>query len=323
MEEPKVSIIVLNWNNWEDTIECLESLFQINYGNYDVIMVDNGSEDDSINRIKDYANGKLKVKSDFFEYKYDNKPLKSFELEKDKIESIKSKNNNSNFKKNLFIMKNGRNYGFAEGNNIGIDFSLKVLKPDFILLLNNDIVVSKNFLIKLINVIKTNKNIAIVGPKNYYYDFYGRKNVETAMGGYINWLSYPGYHFLEDSVGTGGPIELDWVTGASMLIRADLPNIFLGKEFFFGAEDVDLCARVKEEGYDILLVPTSEIWHKISTSRYKKFDSYFKIFKNNFKSNFNLVKKHQRFYPLFFILYTLQMTFVYYPKKIINRERSK
>lgn len=321
--EPKVSIIVLNWNNWPDTIECLESLFQINYSNYDVILVDNGSDDDSIERIKDYSNGKLEVKSDFFEYDHTNKPLKLIELEEDQFENIKS-DNYSNSEKNLFIIKNQENYGFAEGNNIGIDFSLKILKPDFVQLLNNDIVVSKNFLTELINVIKSDDNIAIVGPKNYYYDFEGRKDVETAMGGYINWLSYPGYHYLEESLeDEESPIELDWITGASLLIRADLPNIFLGKEFFFGAEDIDLCTRFKEEGYKILLVPTSEIWHKISTSRYKKFNNYFKIFKNNFASHYNLVKKHQRFYHPFIILYIIQMTFIYYPKKIINKELSK
>ena len=43
---PKVSIIILNWNGVEDTIECLESLKKITYKNYEVIVVDNGSEGD-------------------------------------------------------------------------------------------------------------------------------------------------------------------------------------------------------------------------------------------------------------------------------------
>ena len=44
----KVSIIILNWNKWKDTIECLESLYQINYPNYEVIVVDNGSQNDDM-----------------------------------------------------------------------------------------------------------------------------------------------------------------------------------------------------------------------------------------------------------------------------------
>lgn len=50
---PKVAIIVLNWNGWRDTIECLESLQRITYPNYQIIVVDNGSTDDSVERIKE------------------------------------------------------------------------------------------------------------------------------------------------------------------------------------------------------------------------------------------------------------------------------
>ena len=62
MISPNVTIIILNWNGWEDTIECLESLYQINYSNFDVIVLDNNSRDESWDKIKDYAQGKLEVK---------------------------------------------------------------------------------------------------------------------------------------------------------------------------------------------------------------------------------------------------------------------
>ena len=48
MEEPKVSIVVLNWNGKKDTEECLHSLEKIKYENYDVVLVDNGSQDGSV-----------------------------------------------------------------------------------------------------------------------------------------------------------------------------------------------------------------------------------------------------------------------------------
>jgi len=49
---PKVAIIILNWNGWRDTIECLESLQRLTYPNYQIIVVDNGSTDDSVVRIR-------------------------------------------------------------------------------------------------------------------------------------------------------------------------------------------------------------------------------------------------------------------------------
>ena len=63
---PKVVIIILNWNGWKDTIECLESLYHITYPNYTVILVDNGSVDDSIEQIRSYCAGKIQVESTFF-----------------------------------------------------------------------------------------------------------------------------------------------------------------------------------------------------------------------------------------------------------------
>jgi GT2 family glycosyltransferase len=50
---PRVSILVLNWNNWRDTNECLASLQSLEYPNWDAIVLDNGSTDDSIERIRE------------------------------------------------------------------------------------------------------------------------------------------------------------------------------------------------------------------------------------------------------------------------------
>ncbi|HPX78231.1 MAG TPA: glycosyltransferase, partial [Methanobacterium sp.] len=62
---PLVSIIILNWNGWQDTLECLESVFQIDYPNYQVILVDNNSQDQSLEKIRKYTQGKITVKSPF------------------------------------------------------------------------------------------------------------------------------------------------------------------------------------------------------------------------------------------------------------------
>ena len=75
MSDPSVSIIILNWNGWFDTVECLESIYNLNYSNYQVIVVDNNSSDDSIQKINDYTMGKLEVKSNFFKYDPNDKPI--------------------------------------------------------------------------------------------------------------------------------------------------------------------------------------------------------------------------------------------------------
>jgi len=52
---PKVATIILNWNGWPDTIECLESVERLTYPNYEVVLVDNGSVDDSVARIREWV----------------------------------------------------------------------------------------------------------------------------------------------------------------------------------------------------------------------------------------------------------------------------
>ena len=88
MDSPRVSIIVLNWNGWSDTIECLESLYQIAYPNYDVIVVDNGSADDSVRNLEMYAEGRIEVKSRFIKYNMNNKPISVMQYLKNESDGI-------------------------------------------------------------------------------------------------------------------------------------------------------------------------------------------------------------------------------------------
>ena len=82
---PRVVIIILNWNGWADTIECLESLYKIEYSNYNLILVDNASNDDSIEKIKEYCSGKLMPKSSYFKYTDKNKPISVKEIDYNEI----------------------------------------------------------------------------------------------------------------------------------------------------------------------------------------------------------------------------------------------
>ena len=183
MNYPPVTIIILNWNNWRDTVECLESVFQIDYPNYHVILVDNGSTDDSIQKIREYCEGSLSVKSMFFEYKQNNKPIKLLEIDEKSLEDVEfteeAIKNIMDLEPNrrLILIKNEKNYGFAEGNNIGIKFALKYLKPAYILLLNNDVVVEKNFLTELVNVFSIDPKIGIAGSLILPYDVNAKKDI--------------------------------------------------------------------------------------------------------------------------------------------------
>ncbi|UTB33260.1 MAG: glycosyltransferase family 2 protein [Methanobacterium sp. ERen5] len=261
MEDPLVAIIILNWNGWKDTIECLESVFQVNYPNYCVVLVDNHSTDESMQKIVDYANGNEPVKSKFFEYNPINKPLQFVKV-KECSETIQNQNNQ------LFIIENNINEGFAEGNNIGMKFAAETLNPEYYLLLNNDTIVKNDFLKHLIDESEKDVKIGILGPKIYYYD---HPNIIWSVGGKIDWNFARGLHIGINEVDHGQYDEIskfDYINGAALLLKDEIVNKvgLLNKNLFLYFEETDLALRAKSHGYRSLYVPRAEVWHKISQS---------------------------------------------------------
>ena len=297
----KVSIIILNWNGWKDSIECLESVYQMDYKNFNVVLVDNGSEDESINMIRKYCLGDLKIKSNFYNQNIDNKPLELIEYTNIEVESLFEENNlfnNSKSNKKLILIKNDRNYGFSEGNNIGIKFSLETLNPNYILLLNNDTVVDKNSLNELVSFLCNNKNVGIVGPKVYYYD---DPEQIAYIGHNINLCTARRSDPEVES--HSSPIKIDYVVGCGLLIKADVIKDIgiLDTDYFLYYEDADWCLRARKSGYDIFYVPTSRIWHKIPLKPNRSMHSYYYGNRNSFL----LVKKNNYSKKIFILLYSL------------------
>ncbi len=265
----RVAIIILNWNGWKDTIECLESLYQINYYNFDVIVVDNDSHDESLEKIRDYASGRINVISDFLAYNSNNKPIKILEYTNEESEHLKDETKFLNLQsKKLFLIKNYANYGFAEGNNIGIRFVVNTLNPNYILLLNNDTVVDQDFLKEMVSIGETSKEIGIIGPKIYYYN---EKNTIWCIGGKINWKLARGLHVGINEVDKGQYNEIsefEYVSGSAFLIKREVVDEIglMDKQFFLYFEESDWALRAAQKEYRIIYAPKAEIWHKVSKS---------------------------------------------------------
>ncbi|WP_292474698.1 glycosyltransferase family 2 protein [Methanosphaera sp.] len=317
MTKPLVSIILLNWNGYEDTLEALESLYQINYPNYNVIVADNNSINDSIEKIKEYALGNIRVETEYTKY-VDNKPIKLTIVNEGEYSEID--NTSDENEKKLLLIKNNENYGFAKGNNIAIDYTIKYDNPDYILLLNNDTIVDPNFLEKMINVAQNDSKIGLLGPKFYYYDYEGSHETIWCIGSVVDLDHFPGHHSIMEEPDydlTQDVIECDWVSGAGALIKTEaMPESYLSTEFFFGCEDVDLAISIKEKGYKVVTVMDSIIWHKVGMSRHK--NSTFKTEYNHIKTNLQFIKKHKSNYYINLPKYYYQILKLYI-KAIINK----
>ncbi len=252
-KDPKVAIIILNWNGWKNTVECLESLYQIDYSNYQIILIDNGSKDGSVERIQDYANGKINVESKFFQYDSTNKPLKLIDPATRKAPL--------QFNKELLLIENKVNYGFAEGTNIGLRLAQKQI-AEYVVVLNNDIVVNSRFLSEMVTESEKTPSIGIAGPTIYYYD---RPTIVDFAGEDITLWRVKGKEYCSKSAQLR---EVDKIEGSCMLIRRSLLDkigLFYPK-FWAYWEETDLCFRAKKAGYKVVYLPKPEVWHKVASS---------------------------------------------------------
>jgi len=288
-ECPEVTIIILNWNGWRDTVDCLDTILAIGYPRYNTIIVDNGSTDDSVVEIKKWVKEKCEAQSEFSSHEKKSQPVTVVEYNRREIEINGGFNRDELSPRTpspgpltITIIRNEKNYGFAEGNNIGINYALGK-GSDYILLLNNDTTVDSNFLYELVRIGEVNSRVGIVGPKIYVFD---EPNRIWAAGGTISWWCGKTKHRFANEVDRGQAEDVksvEYVTGCALLIKRKVVEEIglLDREYFAYFEDADWCLRANRKGYLIYYVPSSNIWHKISSTSILQSDFYNYYFARN------------------------------------------
>lgn len=265
----KVYIILVNYNGWQDTIECLESLFKIDYPHYQIVVVDNDSPNESIKYITAWAEGSLAIQEQestifkSFVMPYSKKPISYVLYNREEAEKGGNKANESKYKNPLVIIQSGYNGGFSFGNNVGIQYALARNDADYILLLNNDTIVKSDFLTELLKGATSSSSIGITGAKIYYYD---EPNKLWFNGGTFNeWFGRVAHIRKEIKKSTS---YCSFITGCCMLIKKEilLKVGLLDESYFMYVEDVDYCYTVREAGYKLNIAHDAVIWHKVGAS---------------------------------------------------------
>ena len=217
----KTAVVILNWNG-KDWLEKFIPTVVRYSSDAEIIIADNGSTDDSLSFLVD------------------------------------------NFSK-VKIVDNQENLGFAGGYNKALNH----IHAEYYVLLNSDVEVCENWLSPIINLMDSDKNIAACQPK--LLDYNNRKKFEYAgaSGGFIDNLGYPfcrGRIFddLEEDKGQYNDLtEVFWATGACIFVKADAFWEVDGfdTDFFAHQEEIDLCWRLKNKGYKVMVEPKSVVYH--------------------------------------------------------------
>ena len=189
--------------------------------------------------------------------KYDNYQIILIDNESNPKELKKIKNQ---FDK-IITFPNQKNLGFTGANNVGIEYAIKN-DFEYVMLINNDTEVEKNFINPLIEVLEKNQNFGAAQP--LILNYYNRNKVWSA-GGFLN--KFFGYTYVIKSP-EGIKKNIDWITGCCFFLRTDVIKKIglLDEKFFAYYEDVDWSIRIKNAGYDLAFVKSSVVYHHGSKS---------------------------------------------------------
>lgn len=303
-EFPKVAIVLLNWNNWQDTLECLESVLKLDYPNFRVILCDNASQDGSLDVIKTWALGgrgfvpasanPLRVIS----IPPVSKPISYWEYTQDEAE----KGGDLKEQSPLVLIQNKANLGFAGGNNVALRYVLVRHEFTYAWLLNVDTVVKPDALKKLVQCMAANPGAGLAGSTLLYYD---APDKVQALGGatYNRWLG------IARHLGTGQSIhqlidanaitrQLDYIMAASLIVSIYfLKEIGLMEEtYFLFFEEIDWVTRARGR-YTLAYAPESIVYHREGRSSGANATPSARSLKAEFYNFRNRLRFTQKFYP--------------------------
>ncbi len=266
----KVYIILVNYNNYNDTIECLESVLKSSYANYQVFVVDNSPDNDSITQLLAWAGNKnYQVNINMFKdlvFPLSTKPLNFVFID----EHTFTQNKQLIEYKITFIRS--KNRGFAAANNIALNYILTYgQEPSSVWILNNDTVIERDTLLNLATFSgdKANNKL-ILGAKLRYYD---QPDVLQAVAGKYNRFLGMHKHIGDGEKDYGQydnylPGKMNYIVGASIF----LPFLFLKEtglmceDYFLYFEELDWLNMGRTFGYSMGIVPNAIVYHKEGSS---------------------------------------------------------
>ncbi len=234
------SILLINYNNSNDTIDCLESI-AVQDSIVGIVIIDNHSADIAVEQLENYLN-KCRL--------------------------------------NTTLIKNKTNMGFANANNLGIEYILKKGISDFVFILNNDTRIRPETIKTLQEALIADEQAAIAVPRIVFLD---DPSKIWYAGGEVNWFrGLPTvYDFGKriDHTEIVASRYVTFATGCAMMIRSTVLDKLGGfrKEFFAYVEDLEFSLRCIRAGWRIIYVPQTMIEHKVQASLRRPTEAFIPI----------------------------------------------
>ena len=267
------AVLLLNWNGWADTVECLESVFRHVPPETRVIVCDNGSTDHSLDYLRAWAEGRLSLwlprshPLRALSWPPVPKPITHCQYDRKQAEQ----GGQGREAARLVLIDNGANLGFAGGNNVGLRYLLAQGGIDGVWLLNNDTVIAPGALEALLARMSEQPRSGMCGSTLLRYD--RPQRVQARGGGwYCKWLGLP-WHIGQLGRATDAVdrqrVErwMNYVVGASLCVsREFLEQVgLMTEDYFLYFEEADWARRARGR-YALAFAPGSVVYHKVGRS---------------------------------------------------------
>lgn len=242
MRAGHTAVILLNWNGWRDTVECIASLLRLQGDAPSIVVCDNASPDDSWLQMLAWC--QQHVPEDFLIW--------------ERIGPVE--------RKRVTLIQTGSNLGFAGGCNVGIRFALRHTACDYVWLLNNDTVVQADSLMRQVEAMQRDTSIGLMGSTLMFFD---KPQVVQCFGGlgFNFWTArvrpFPVIPDLAHAPSVGYVEEhIRYVSGASTLVsRGFIEAVgLLNEQYFLYFEEVDWAVRGR--AFRMSYCPESIVFHK-------------------------------------------------------------
>jgi GT2 family glycosyltransferase len=163
---------------------------------------------------------------------------------------------------NVHIIELTENLGYAGNNNVGIEAALRE-GADWVLVLNEDIVMHESCVEALVALGQSDEKIGVVGPLVYHHN--EPDYIQTA-GGMLrtNWDTWHIEQNQKDCGQVSAPRTVDIISGCALMVRRDVVKSVgaIDARFFYYKEETEWCFRIRQDGWQIVMTPQAKIWHK-------------------------------------------------------------
>jgi GT2 family glycosyltransferase len=243
LREPSFGVVVLNWNNARETMMCVEALDRAQPPPDHVVVVDNGSGDDSVERLEEWAD-------EHWLWRLSGAGSGGTPQERTPW---------------LVIARAGENRGFAGGNNVGIHYLQQRTAVSHFLLLNNDATVAPDFFVEIARAIERHPHAGLLSGTIF-------EDPERERVWYAGGVEYPLRALMQhrhDVPESAEPAATDFISGCAMVISRELvETIGPLAECYFPAywEDGEYSYRARQAGFPVLYAPRAVVYHKVGAT---------------------------------------------------------